>query len=136
MSIDFWEIFKIVFLTEEISDHYPIFCVMDCKIKKFQSEFQIPTRKFTESKKYLFIEDLKARLDHSFEQHTSDPGISLERLVHVIRSSIINTFPVVELSKTKRKRFRNPWITPGILKSIDHRNALLKKIYYLKKSRC
>ena len=114
-------------LTEEISDHYPIFCVTSCALKKIPSEFQIPKRKFTESKKQAFVDDLQSRLDDNFEQHPSDPGISLERLVHIIRNSVVNTFPVVPLSNNKRKRFRNPWITPGILKSIDRRNALLKQ---------
>ena len=109
---------------------------MYCKLctEKNLSEFQIPRRKFTESKKQSLIDDLQLRLGSDFEQHASDPGISLERLVHVIRNSVVNTFPVVEQSKTQRKRFRNPWITPGILKSIDHRNALLKKSIKTKNS--
>ena len=114
-------------LTEEISDHYPVFCVTRGSVKKIPSEFQIPTRKFANSKKQAFIDDLQTRLGDSFEQHVSNPGISLERLVHVIRNSVVNTFPVIKLSNNKRKRFRNPWITPGILKSIDQRNKLLQK---------
>ena len=92
-------------LTEEICDHYPIFCVTSCSLKKIPSEFQIPKRKFTESNKQDFIDDLQFRLDDNFEQHPSDPGISLEKLVHIIRNSVVNTFPVVPLSNNKRKYF-------------------------------
>ena len=114
-------------VTEEISDHYPIFCVTSCALQRIPSEFQIPRRRFTESKKQALIVNLQANLDDNFEQHSSDPGTSLEKLIHVIQDSVVNTFPIVKLSNNKRKRFRNPWITPGILKSIDRRNALLKK---------
>ena len=114
-------------ITEEISDHYPIFCVTSCAIQRIPSEFQIPRRKFTESKKQALIDNVQINLDDNFERHASDPGITLVNLIHVIQNSVVNTFPIVEMSNNKKKRFRNPWITPGILKSIDRRNALLKK---------
>ena len=63
----------------------------------------------------MFIEDLQLQLEDSFEEHASNPGSSIEQLVYVIQNLIINTFPIVEMSNSKRKRFCNPWITPGIL---------------------
>ena len=62
----------------------------------------------------MFIEDLQLQLEDSFEEHASDPGSSIERLVYVIQNLIINTFAIVEMSNSKRKRFCSGFVILGL----------------------
>ena len=114
-------------LTKEVSDHLPIYGIAKIGAIRSESTYQYSRRKFTPSKKQDFLDVLADKLGNNFNYHVSDPNHSLTKLVHVLQTTIDDVFPVIKLSNKKRKRLRNSWITPGILKSMDHRDELLRK---------
>ena len=117
-------------LLKEVSDHLPIYCLAKLNAKRSARNEQLYIRKFPLSKKQAFISALQSKLDSSPEDNTMldpGPGACLERLISNIQNTINKVFPLVKLSKKQRKKRRNPWITTGILNSMDRRDKLLEK---------
>ena len=93
-------------------------------MKRKISTYSYAKRKFTPSKKQLFIDTLLTKLDCESVYDPCDSEKSLKNLMHVLQTCIDHVFPIIKLSNKKRKKFRNAWITPGIIKSMDHRDKL------------
>ena len=114
-------------LTEEVSDHLPIFGIAKICAKRSLSTYTYAKRRFNPTKKHMFVSSLLKGLERDPIIIDSDPETSLHNLTSVIQAATDEVFPIIKLSNKQRKRFRNPWITPGIIKSIDDRDKLLQK---------
>lgn len=104
-----------------IADHQAVWCTTDLVRQHPVVERPTPKPKFN----YNRIEELKANISNSLANFSEmdDPDTCAQRLISVIQSK------VSELSVTKVSRHNTPmqpWVTPGILRSINTRNALLK----------
>ena len=105
-----------------IADHQTVCCTSDLIQQHSDIRKGVVLRpKFNYNK----IEELKTNVYNSLENflEIDDPDMCAQRLITVIQSK------VAELSNTRSTR-RNtpiqPWITPGILRSINIRNSLLR----------
>ena len=86
----------------------------------------ITTTRFTPTKITQFIETFKSMLGDDPEQDVGDPNICLQNLITNIQNAINKVFPLIKPSNKKKRKFRNAWITPGIIKSMDHRDKLFE----------
>ena len=110
---------------EDISDHLPICATIKCKpIEKAANRpFR---RKISQENIALFLEDLRTSLNKPKMRNNKN----LDDLVTLMNELTNAYFPKRMLSRRHFNTSKNPWITPGILTSIKHKNRLYAK--YLK----
>ena len=119
-------------IQDDISDHYPIHAMANLKVKKPALPAHHFIRKFPYSKKKKFLDTLKDRLDNFSLPTENNCQTSFEDFISIFQLTANQIFPVTKLSCKARKRRKHPWMTAGILKSIDNRFLLLKKSIELK----
>ena len=115
-------------LTSSISDHFPQFLLL----KSDPANSALPPEKTSSpvhdwSKFCLnnFLDDLgKINWDDSL--HTDDPSLSFDIFHNTVSDLLDKHAPLKKLSKSKKRKKSNPWITKGILTSIDKRDNLRK----------
>ena len=119
-------------IQEDVSDHYPIHAIANLDIKKPKLAPYHFRRKFPHSKKHKFLDTLKGRLENFADPTPNDCLESFDNFISIIQLTANQVFPVTKLSCKERKRYKNPWVTAGILKSCDQRFVLLKRSIELK----
>ena len=123
-------------LVGAISDHLPVFAVAKLKVKHNVHGDRTYIRKFSTKKKQSFISVLESQLQNNpMVEDARNPTACLQLLIANIQNAIDKVFPKIMLSKKKNKKFRKPWITAGIIKSMEHRDILLEK-YIKQKDEC
>ena len=106
-----------------ISHHYPIFCIHEINNgTNHLQEKKLPTYDFCESNLIKFDQSLESKIHSS--QFTND-----EEGYNAFNDCIIETidecFKVEPNNfKSKRNRLLNPWITNGLINSINHKDVL------------
>ena len=123
-------------LLTDITDHYPIFSIIDLPIKTDQQKISIKFRDFSLKNKNKFLEALNIihwqNLLHDNDINTCT-NLFLEKLFSLFNSS----FPLMH-KEISIKRLNNPWLTSALLKSVKYKNHLYKlfklnrisKLYY------
>ena len=107
---------------EDISDHLPICATIKCKpIEKAANRPY--RRKISQENIALFLEDLRTSLNKPKMRSNKN----LDDLVTLMNELTNAYFPKRMLSRRQFKTSKNPWITPGILTSIKHKNRLYAK---------
>ena len=116
-------------ITQDVSDHLPISGIVNMGIKRSNSSPTRYIKKFTPSKKDLFVSTLNQRIheDNIFSLPESCPYNKLNSLISHIQQASDHVFPTVKLSNKQRRKRRKPWMTTGILKSMDRRDLLFKE---------
>ena len=104
---------------DDLSDHYPIFLTI--KIEKPQVRYDRTT---TNSFNYRKLDDLKLQLQTELRDilHMNDPNIFCSQIINAF-SSGLNKFSYLHTPNRKNTPIK-PWITPGILTSINRKNEL------------
>ena len=114
-------------LISDITDHLPIFALIDTKIPKIINRPFV--RLFTKKKIDKFIADipiLNPLVSTDNNQLLSlNVHDSYNEFIRNIKRIINQYFPLVKLSRSKAKN--KPFITAGIRVSIKHRDRLYKK---------
>ena len=121
-------------LYSDVSDHLPIFAVINKQTHNKIPNHDRTVRKYTDENINASISDL-ARVDWSMvfdEKDNVDEAYSI--LYDKINSNFNANIPCVEIKNNRRSTQRKPWITKGILRSIHKKNRLYKKC--LKHSNC
>ena len=117
--------------TDEISDHYVIFC----EIKKLNSFKKSKlTRKYFRDKSKLnilnFCDNLKIILDEHFAEKPLLSKTNFNNLfddfTRIISSTIDKHAPLKPFSRKQRKLMAKPWLTKGILVSIKKKRSMFK----------
>ena len=62
-----------------------------------------------------------------FVNSEASPHEKLNRLISHMQHGMNQIFPVVKLSHKQSKKFRKPWMSTGIMKSMERRDQLFKK---------
>ena len=108
-----------------ISDHFPIYSSFSINNTNTTDKLCITKRTYNENQINAFKEDLK--------QYDWDLGISNVNDIDVFYDLYMNKFKILYNSHfpiksflVKQKHIGKPYITPGIIKSIKHRNKLQK----------
>ena len=115
-------------VTQDVSDHLPIFAILNLSIKRPSFSTSRYIRKFTPSKKDDFVDTLKKRLndDIIFTNFRASPHGKLDSLTTHIQNVSNQIFPPIKLSCRQSKKFRKSWMSSGILNSMDRRDALFR----------
>ena len=119
-------------LQYDISDHLPIFGIVDTAVTRTHEKEVTHVRKFNTDKSGEFVKELEKNCaNDKINPHANfDPNAALTKLISNLQTTYNNVFPLVKLSKRSRKKFKKPWITSSILSMIKTKHRLFKK--YLK----
>ena len=112
-------------LEHRVSHHFPIFCIIRCSYTLDCDDLPVkPKYDYCESNINKFLEDLNLRLDRAEDYNEQNFDIFAQN----VKDCIETTFKVeADAFKKSRRNFHtNPWITPGIVSSVN------KKEYYYK----
>ena len=111
-------------LESRVSHHFPIFCILNCSSLNEEPQSNKFKYDYCQSNIDKFLDDMDQTFaDEIFVYNES----SFETFVQKIKTNIENTFKVEseQFSKSRRNIFVNPWITPGIIASVNK-----KEFYY------
>ena len=111
---------------DDLSDHFPIYASL--KVKKSKV---IRHKQTVKSFNYRRVGDLRQYLSTELHDiyHVTDPNIACEKITQAYSTGIQKYSFTFEPSRKNTPM--KPWITPGILASINRKNRL-----FLLKSRC
>lgn len=117
-------------MIKKFSDHQPYFCILDVVTQKTTSNKYIKTSTYTSEtitniKNYLCSSRKLLNLNSDLN---CDPNLSYETLISEImycKQTFIRE-KVVKFNKRKHKK--SPWITKGLIKSINHRDMMYKTL--------
>ncbi len=116
-------------LNDHISDHQAVIILaketLPHKVTKY-----ITIRKNDEQSKLKFCTTFQNKdvLLHLNRDLHSDPNINYDMLEFALKDSVNECMPTKVVKFNKKKHKRNPWITFGIIQSINQRNKIYKKL--------
>ena len=105
----------------QISDHLPQFSCINKDISSDKTPYY--KRNYSKFNEQSFIDDLSIQ---SWYNH-QDPNIMFNDFAWKLESCINRHAPLKKLNKKELKFKLKPWITPIIIKKINHRNKLFVK---------
>ena len=126
-------------LTSSISNHFPQFLL----INNGPVNTALPSKKGNSpvhdwSKFCLddFLGEIRSlNWDAILQLHADDPSLSFDNFYSTIECLLEKHAPLKKFGNSKKRKKSNPWITKGILTSINKRDHLrkcfLKEIYFL-----
>ena len=117
-------------LDMHISDHQPIILFTGDGLPPTRAKY-ITIRTNTDDRKDHFKQCFHNK--HVFDQldtniHIPDPNYNYEILEHALKETHSECFPERRVRFNDKKHKKTPWITNGILRSINTRNKLYKKL--------
>ncbi|CAB3235085.1 unnamed protein product [Arctia plantaginis] len=102
-----------------LTDHDTVLLYLSTRISK------IKTKKFVNRINYEQLDADFKRLDFSEVYKMLDPNDAAEIMINLIKNTIDLNSKIVKIPN--RKQTIKPWITPGLLRCIRHRDKLNKK---------
>ena len=113
----------------DISDHLPVFGLFDLDVERQRLNIRKEKRVYNKAGKAKFLSYLGESVPGFFDTPNSIdiPDESLKNFVDLIKDTEDKAFPSRKMSRKKAKKLRKPWMTNGILKSIDTRDKLFKE---------
>ena len=123
-------------ITTSISDHLPQFLLIEYEHpKRKQNKQNISKRNFKNFDKENFILDLlDINWDITLKTNQGNVNFSFDALLKTTNDLLDQYAPIQKLSKKDSDLHFKPWLTPGILNSIQIRNKLYKKLIKTKNS--
>ena len=106
----------------DITDHYPIFLILDLPISSNDKKVNIEFRDFSSKNERRFSNLLP---EVRWLDLINNINESTNNFLHKIESLYKSCFPLLRKQVTV-KRLSNPWLTRGILSSIKNKNRLFK----------
>ena len=112
----------------KVSHHYPTVCFYDMSIETDNDELtkSLPHYDYCESNIIKFNDEITKKLP--IENFTADER-GFNEFSEYIQKIIDQCFKgdIADISKSRRNRLVNPWITNGLIKSINYKNFLYEK---------
>ena len=114
---------------KHITHHFPLFCLSSIGYRVSEaSNKQLPRYDFCESNMDCFKNSILTKFSDSFDEDFTIDAPGFNKFVSTLVVSIDEHFLVdQEKMKSRRNRLINPWITSGIIASINRKNFLYKK---------
>ena len=110
----------------DITDHFPIFTDFKIFSPRPKTE-EIYKRNFSNDNIELFIENLN-NVDWSVLYNMTDVDTSFDEFMSTVSTLYDQCIPLTKINSRNRKRIaRSPWITPGLLRSINRKEKLYLK---------
>ena len=116
-------------LKSAISHHHPIFNIFEINSKPAQNnEVKYPKYDFCESNTDKFIEDIRHEISNT-EPNFEHNEQNFNKFLGFLHDKIDENFLVDEgkFKNSKRNRLLNPWITNGIIASVQSKNYFYRK---------
>ena len=113
-------------LESRVSHHAPIFCLLDYNEPEHDDPSTCkPKYDYCESNMNKFLDDIQSDFCHSLQYDEKN----FEQFVNKIKVLIDKNFLIESESfkKSKRNMIANPWITPGIIASVNKKEYLYKQ---------
>ena len=113
-------------LESRVSHHFPIFSVVNCgAFPEEDTDLKKPKYDYCESNMNKFLEDL----DFNFLNGMPCSEENFEKFVQHIKDCIETIFRIEteEFQKSRRNFLVNPWITPGIIASVNTKEMHYKQ---------
>ena len=95
-------------LTYHISDHLPVFALVNTAKPAIYKDREIYKRDFKPCLKDTFLKHLDSKLKE-LEFDETNPDSNMEIIVSTIQSAIDHIFPLKKLSNKRKKFVQNPW---------------------------
>ena len=112
-------------ITTDTSDHFPTFAKITLpKVERLEE--QIKVRDMKNFNEELFLVDLNAFI-HSFNFETCTVDNAFRELQNTLTKLVNKHAPFRYLTAKEKRRYRQPWVTKGIIKSIRKKNKLYRK---------
>lgn len=117
---------KSFILITDVSDHFSVVVCSDLNIPKHSKTVSYirDTNNFDMDQ---FLQDLSQELRPLREVETDDLDIHTETFLSIFKNTLNIHAPLRKRSRKEQKLHSKPWITNGILKSIQNKNRLFKK---------
>ena len=115
-------------LCNRVSAHFPIFCTLNIDHSSNDSVRCTPRYDTCDSNIDIFVEKLSNVVDqHSPITEADNVESSFENIATKISDLVDECFVVPPKAQvSKRNRFINPWITPGIIASVNKKTSCIK----------
>ena len=113
-------------LGSRVSHHLPIFCILDCNLpENTEPATKKPKYDYCESNMNKFLDDVRSNFDCSLQYDEK----SFETFVSRVKTLIDENFLVEaeSFNRSKRNMLANPWITPGVIASVNKKEILYKQ---------
>ena len=116
-------------LIYEISDHLPTFCSISCKPLRTKTEYKFRDMKSFDREKFTDdISILEEKVNHRI--HTqSDTETTIAFFIENVSQIVHKHAPLKENSRKETILITKPWITKGIVTSIQTKNKIFRKCY-------
>ena len=112
-------------LDHKISHHSPIFCFMNYSLLQTAEDVKCPKYDYSASKIDDFIRKINEKTSYNIKYFDTK---NFEKFIDYLKNEIELSFRVdeKEFKKSKRNVYVNPWITPGIINSINKKHTFYK----------
>ena len=118
-------------IASDTSDHFPTFL----KIKNSKENVhEIKISYIRDMKNFddrLFVEDLQRKFENMqsnvFINHTANVNSVFNKFHQILKNTVEEHAPLRPITEQEKRKFSKPWVTKGILKSIE-----IRDIYYMK----
>ena len=111
-------------LTVDITDHLPIFCVIDAQPPRNNNERYF--RDYSKFKNELFLDDINLIDWREILKPDKDLDEKVQDVISVLNQFVEKHAPLKKASQTKQKQLNKPWLTKGILKSIKRKQKMYR----------
>ena len=110
----------------QLSDHLPVFMFIGPQIKSKQKKIQLTLRKIKDAQLRQITDSLKQN-DWSDLYNLKDVNEAYAYFLNTLKSVIDNIAPEKQITITKSRLIREPWVTTGLLKSSSTLDKLYKR---------
>ena len=113
-----------------ISDHQPVILFSDDDLRQIRAKYITIKTNTEEARKQFHDETLSKQVFHQLDSniHVADPNQNYGILEKALKETHLVCFPEQVARFNKKKHKETPWITVGILKSINRRIKLYKSL--------
>ena len=111
----------------DLSGHFPICALFYGEVLPHKSEKKLLKRSFKEDNLNKFNESLTLT-DWLKLLNSDDLNESYRRMINEYSRQFDSSFPIKCIKGKQMNKFRSPWLTRAILKSINRKNSLYKKL--------
>ena len=77
----------------------------------------------------IFLGDLNVNLNEVELNNNMPVDDYYEKFYNIFKKIVDKSAPLRKVTRKEKQLHAKPWLTPGLLKSINHKNNLFKKLY-------
>ena len=111
--------------TVDISDHLPVFCLVDTPLKK-QTKQNMYFRDYSKFNTESYLLDIYSIDWNAIADQCNDLHEVTARTIDAIELIVEKHAPKIKLSRNQQRLLKKPWLTRGIVKSINSKHAMYK----------